>query len=97
MARGLKRGTLVGAIDIIALGRLQLLGHRVPEDFRVIGFDGVGVNPLAIRTPLRFASLSRRWSSGSWNWYAPRSRRTTGKHSAHSDPCAARDQPVYKA
>jgi len=50
LARGMTRATLVAAADIIALGllsRLQSLGYRVPEDFRVIGFDGVGVTPLA--------------------------------------------------
>lgn len=47
---GWRRGTLVAAADVIALGllsRLQFRGFRVPEDFRVIGFDGVGVTPLA--------------------------------------------------
>ena len=41
--RGAPRRT---AADVIAVGlmhRLQSLGRRVPEDFRVIGFDGVGM------------------------------------------------------
>lgn len=45
-AGGWRTGTVVTAADVIAVGlmhRLQSLGHRVPEDFRVIGFDGVGV------------------------------------------------------
>ncbi len=43
---GWRTGTVVTAADVIAVGlmhRLQSLGRRVPEDFRVIGFDGVGV------------------------------------------------------
>lgn len=47
---GWTSGTLVAAADVIALGllsRLQSRGFRVPGDFRVIGFDGVGVTPLA--------------------------------------------------
>ncbi|KLU08348.1 LacI family DNA-binding transcriptional regulator [Kocuria sp. SM24M-10] len=48
--RGFQRGTVVAAADVIALGllgRLQSKGFQVPEDFRVIGFDGIGVTPLA--------------------------------------------------
>ncbi|WP_161958487.1 LacI family DNA-binding transcriptional regulator [Ornithinimicrobium cavernae] len=64
---GMTRGTLVAAADIIALGllsRLQARGHRVPDDFRVIGFDGVGVTRLAhpelttVRQPVE--EMSRR-------------------------------------
>lgn len=43
---GWRSATVVTAADVIAVGlmhRLQSLGWRVPEDFRVIGFDGVGV------------------------------------------------------
>ncbi len=50
VARGLQRATVVAAADVVALGmmsRLHTLGYRVPEDFRVIGFDGVGVSNLA--------------------------------------------------
>lgn len=50
LADGFRRGTIVAAADVIALGimsRLHALGYRVPEDFRVIGFDGVGVSHLA--------------------------------------------------
>jgi LacI family transcriptional regulator len=47
---GMTTGTVVAAADVIALGllsRLQTRGFRVPEDFRVIGFDGIGVSYLA--------------------------------------------------
>ncbi|MEW1955398.1 LacI family DNA-binding transcriptional regulator [Terrabacter sp. NPDC080008] len=43
-------GTIVAAADIIALGvmaRLHHRGYRVPEHFRVIGFDGIGVARFA--------------------------------------------------
>lgn len=64
---GLRSATVVAAADVIALGllsRLHATGHRVPEDFRVIGFDGVGVTPFAhptlttVRQPVE--SISRR-------------------------------------
>lgn len=45
-----RSATIVAAADVIALGcmnALQSRGLRVPEDFRVIGFDGVGVAFLA--------------------------------------------------
>ncbi len=48
--RGYQSGTVVAAADVIALGIMSQLhsrGGRVPEDFRVIGFDGVGVFHLA--------------------------------------------------
>jgi LacI family transcriptional regulator len=50
LASGMSRGTVIGAADVIALGllsRLQTAGFRVPDDFRVIGFDGIGVSYLA--------------------------------------------------
>lgn len=50
LADGYTKGTIVAAADIIALGviaRLHTRGYRVPHDFRVIGFDGVGVARLA--------------------------------------------------
>ena len=50
LSEGMTTGTVVGAADVIALGllsRLQTRGLRVPEDFRVIGFDGIGVSYLA--------------------------------------------------
>lgn len=50
VADGMSKGTVIAAADIIALGlmsRLHAFGYRVPEDFRVIGFDGVGVSYLA--------------------------------------------------
>lgn len=48
--QGFTRATIVTAADIIALGaisRLHVRGYRVPDDFRVIGFDGIGVARLA--------------------------------------------------
>lgn len=50
LSDGMTTGTAVAAADVIALGllsRLQTRGFRVPEDFRVIGFDGIGVSYLA--------------------------------------------------
>lgn len=50
LASGLTSATVVATADVIALGlmsRLHATGHRVPQDFRVIGFDGVGVTPFA--------------------------------------------------
>ncbi|MEP7088945.1 MAG: LacI family DNA-binding transcriptional regulator [Nocardioidaceae bacterium] len=47
---GMTTGTVVAAADVIALGllsRLQTRGFQVPGDFRVIGFDGIGVSYLA--------------------------------------------------
>lgn len=47
---GYESATIVAAADIIALGilsQIQAGGFRVPGDFRVIGFDGVGVSRLA--------------------------------------------------
>lgn len=48
--QGYRSGTVVVAADVIALGLMSQLhsrGFRVPEDFTVIGFDGVGVFHLA--------------------------------------------------
>lgn len=53
VADGHVRGTIVAAADIIALGviaRLHERGYRVPDDFRVIGFDGIGVARFAYPT-----------------------------------------------
>lgn len=50
LSDGMITGTVVAAADVIALGllsRLQTRGFRVPDDFRVIGFDGIGVSYLA--------------------------------------------------
>lgn len=50
IASGVHTATIVSAADVIALGlltQLQARGYRVPEDFRVIGFDGIGVSHLA--------------------------------------------------
>jgi LacI family transcriptional regulator len=47
---GTTAGTIVTAADIIALGVIagaQERGFRIPEDFRVIGFDDMGVSYLA--------------------------------------------------
>lgn len=47
---GMTAATIVAAADVIALGlmsRLLSCGRRVPQDYRVIGFDGVGVADLA--------------------------------------------------
>lgn len=47
---GLTSATLVVAADVISLGLLSVLqgsGYRVPEDFRVVSFDGIGVARLA--------------------------------------------------
>ncbi len=49
--RGIRSGTIVAAADVIAIGvvaGLQASGFRVPEDFRVIGFDGIGVTGFAL-------------------------------------------------
>ena len=50
LGQGYTSGTIVTAADIIALGviaRLHVRGYKVPDDFRVIGFDGIGVARLA--------------------------------------------------
>jgi len=61
LAQGYRRATIVAAADVIALGVISWLtsaGYRVPEDFRIIGFDDIGVAYLAhpplttIRQPL---------------------------------------------
>lgn len=47
---GVSRGTIVAAADIIALGAMSFLttsGFRVPEDFRIVGFDDLGVSRFA--------------------------------------------------
>lgn len=47
---GVTRATLVCGADVIAIGAISWLlsrGHSIPSDFRVIGFDGVGVSQLA--------------------------------------------------
>jgi len=59
--QGFTQGTIVCAADVIALGVSSWLlsqGFRIPEDFRLIGFDDVGVSFLAhptlttVRQPL---------------------------------------------
>jgi LacI family transcriptional regulator len=60
---------VVTAADVIALGVLsQLLhaGRAVPDDFRVIGFDGIGAGTLAhpplttVRQPVEEMTLAIR-------------------------------------
>jgi LacI family transcriptional regulator len=48
--QGITSGAIATAADVIALGVIagvQERGYRVPEDFRVVGFDDVGVSFLA--------------------------------------------------
>lgn len=50
IAEGLRGATLVAAADIIALGlisRVRAEHLRLPEDFRVVGFDGIGAAAFA--------------------------------------------------
>jgi len=47
---GYKRATIVAAADVIALGVMSWLlssGYQIPEAFRIIGFDDVGVSYLS--------------------------------------------------
>lgn len=50
ISRGITAGTIVTTADVIALGAMSGLmaaGLSIPKDFRVIGFDDVGVSYLA--------------------------------------------------
>jgi len=50
---GALRATIVCAADIIALGAMSFLttsGFRVPDDFRIVGFDDLGVSRFAYPT-----------------------------------------------
>lgn len=50
LASGVSSATIVAAADVIALGAMSWLtghGYKIPDDFRVIGFDDVGVSYLA--------------------------------------------------
>ncbi|MDE0974874.1 MAG: LacI family DNA-binding transcriptional regulator [Candidatus Nanopelagicales bacterium] len=50
LSKGIRSGTIVTTADVIALGvtsALTTTGYSVPKDFRVIGFDDVGVAYLA--------------------------------------------------
>nr|WP_284500911.1 LacI family DNA-binding transcriptional regulator [Bowdeniella massiliensis] len=52
LEQGVSSGIIVAAADVIALGLISGLrtnGYRVPKDFQVIGFDGVG--PAAFAHP----------------------------------------------
>ncbi len=69
LADGWQAGTIVTAADVIAIGllsRLHAAGFSVPEQFRVIGFDGVGVARLAhptlttVRQPVETMSRAIR-------------------------------------
>jgi LacI family transcriptional regulator len=69
LADGWTSATVVAGADVIALGvlsRLQSAGFSVPADFRVIGFDGVGVSRLAhptlttVRQPVEAMSAAIR-------------------------------------
>ena len=82
---GWTAATIVTAADVIALGVLAHLLHRgrsVPDDFRVIGFDGIGAAALAhpslttVRQPVEEMARSIRAlieSTGerSSRWYDP--------------------------
>ena len=66
---GWERATVVTAADVIALGVLGGLlhaGRAVPEEFRVIGFDGIGACTLAhpslatVRQPVEEMTLAIR-------------------------------------
>lgn len=51
LTRSIASGTIVASADVIALGlqsELQASGRSIPGDFRVIGFDGVGVTGYAL-------------------------------------------------
>ncbi|WP_336660799.1 LacI family DNA-binding transcriptional regulator [Leucobacter sp. USHLN153] len=51
LERSERGGTIVASADVIALGlqsELQARGRRIPQDFRVIGFDGIGVTGYAL-------------------------------------------------
>lgn len=63
IARGTTSATVVAAADIIAMGFMaaaQAGGFRVPADFRVTGFDDVGVAFLA-HPPLTTVRQSTDW------------------------------------
>ncbi len=66
---GWRRATIVAGADVIAVGllsRLQSAGYSVPGDFRIVGFDGIGVARLAhptlttVRQPVETMSMSIR-------------------------------------
>ena len=50
LSNNITSATIVAAADVIALGAMSWLtshGHKIPDDFRIIGFDDVGVSYLA--------------------------------------------------
>lgn len=85
IAQGWTSATIVTAADVIALGVLAHLLHQgrsVPEEFRVIGFDGIGAAALAhpslttVRQPVeRMARSIRRLIESddepSSHWFKP--------------------------
>ena len=82
---GWTAATIVTAADVIALGVLAHLLHQgrsVPDDFRVIGFDGIGAAALAhpslttVRQPVEemarsIRSLIEAASEPSSRWFEP--------------------------
>lgn len=85
LAEGWSGATIVTAADVIALGVLaQLLhqGRSVPDEFRVIGFDGIGAAAFAypslttVRQPVEMMARSIRSliesdDSPSSEWFKP--------------------------
>jgi LacI family transcriptional regulator len=85
LAEGWTGATIVTAADVIALGVLAHLLHQgrsVPDEFRIIGFDGVGAAALAhpslttVRQPVEemarsIRSLIESDDEPSSHWYKP--------------------------
>jgi len=85
LADGWTGATIVTAADVIALGVLAHLLHQgrsVPEEFRVVGFDGIGAAALAhpslttVRQPVEkmarsIRSLIESDCEPSSHWYEP--------------------------
>jgi len=85
LADGLTGATIVTAADVIALGVLAHLLHQgrsVPDEFRVIGFDGIGAAALAhpslttVRQPVEkmarsIRSLIESDDEASSRWFEP--------------------------
>jgi LacI family transcriptional regulator len=85
LAAGWTGATIVTAADVIALGVLAHLLHQgraVPDEFRVVGFDGIGAAALAhpslttVRQPVEemarsIRSLIESDDEPSSSWFAP--------------------------
>ncbi len=85
LADGWTGATIVTAVDVIALGVLAHLLHQgrsVPDEFRVIGFDGIGAAALAhpslttVRQPVEkmarsIRSLIESDNEPSSRWFKP--------------------------